>query len=96
MPQLRTDRLSLPAPSAADPILGSSPTVQFRSPGLSYNADVQNPKSLNAVLPADVDTSTGVDGSNVYTRAPQVAHRHDRQRRLTPAPLHDRGDFSVP
>ena len=25
------------------------------------------------MLPADVDTSTGVDGSNVYTRAPLVA-----------------------
>jgi hypothetical protein len=34
---------------------------------------VSNPKALNAVLPADVDGSTGVDGSNVYTRAPQVA-----------------------
>jgi len=34
---------------------------------------VSNPKTLNAVLPSDVDTSTGVDGSNVYTRAPQVA-----------------------
>jgi predicted extracellular nuclease len=70
----RTDRLSLPAPAANDPILGSAPTVRYRSAGLPYNADVQNPKSLNAVLPADVDRRTGVDGSNVYTRAPQVAH----------------------
>src|SRR5262249_21004451 len=37
-------------------------------------ADVQNPKALNAVMPSDVDKSTGVDGSDVYTRAPQVAH----------------------
>ena len=28
---------------------------------------------LNADLPADVDRSTGVDGSEVYTRPPQVA-----------------------
>ncbi|GII22951.1 hypothetical protein Pme01_25480 [Planosporangium mesophilum] len=70
----RTDRLSLPAPEAADPILGSSPTVRYRAAGLAYNADVQNPKALNAALPTDVDRSTGVDGSNVYTRAPQVAH----------------------
>jgi predicted extracellular nuclease len=70
----RTDRLSLPAPAPADPILGAAPTVQYRSAGLAYNADVQNPKSLNAVLPADVDRSTGIDGTNVYTRAPQVAH----------------------
>jgi uncharacterized protein len=70
----RTDRLRLAAPAADDPVLGSSPAVRYRAPGLPNNADVQNPKALNADLPADVDTSTGVDGSNVYTRAPQVAH----------------------
>jgi uncharacterized protein len=70
----RTDRLSLVAPSADDPVLGSAPAVEYRAPGLASNADVSNPKTLNAELPADVDTSTGVDGDNVYTRAPQVAH----------------------
>jgi uncharacterized protein len=45
----------------------------YRAPALAQNADVQNPKALNAELPSDVDTSTGVDGSDVYTRAPQVA-----------------------
>lgn len=66
----RPDRVSLtPAGSG---VLSSSPGVVYRSAGLPYNSDVQNPKSLNAVLPSDVDTSTGVDGSNVYTRAPQV------------------------
>ena len=50
-----------------------TPGVDYRARRLAYNADVQNPKSLNAVCPSDVDTSTGVDGSNVYTRAPQVA-----------------------
>ncbi len=70
----RTDRLSLVAPSADDPVLGSAPTVEYRAPGLPSNSDVSNPKTLNAELPADVDTSTGVDGDNVYTRAPQVAH----------------------
>jgi len=54
-------------------VLSADPGVVYRSPGLPYNSDVSNPKSLNAVLPSDVDTSTGVDGSNVYTRAPQVA-----------------------
>jgi hypothetical protein len=39
---------------------------------LSYNTDVQNPKALNADLPSDVDLSTGVDGTNVFTRPPQV------------------------
>jgi predicted extracellular nuclease len=70
----RTDRLKLAAPSPTDPILGATPTVTYRSAGLPGNADVQNPKALNAVLPSDVDRSTGVDGSNVFTRAPQVAH----------------------
>ncbi|MFI6271254.1 lamin tail domain-containing protein [Micromonospora zamorensis] len=68
----RTDRLSLAAATANDPLLGSEPTVQYRSAGLPANADVQNPKALNAVLPSDVDTSTGRDGSNVFTRAPQL------------------------
>ncbi|SCL20385.1 hypothetical protein GA0070616_1965 [Micromonospora nigra] len=68
----RTDRLSLAEASAADPVLGSSPTVRYRSAGLPGNADVQNPKALNASLPADVDTSTGLDGDNVFTRAPQL------------------------
>jgi uncharacterized protein len=68
----RTDRLELVTPAADDPVLGSAPAVDYRAPGLAYNTDVANPKALNADLPADVDTSTGVDGSDVYTRAPQV------------------------
>jgi uncharacterized protein len=69
----RTDRVRLAEARAGDPVLGSSPAVEYRAPGLAYNTDVQNPKVLNADLPADVDLSTGVDGSNVYTRPPQVA-----------------------
>jgi hypothetical protein len=68
----RTDRLSLAGAGATDPLLGSAPTVRYRSAGLASNADVQNPKALNAVLPADTDTSTGRDGDNVFTRAPQL------------------------
>src|SRR5262249_34979966 len=56
----RTDRVSLAA--AGTGVLSSSPGVSYRAPALAYNADVQNPKALNAELPADVDTSTGVDG----------------------------------
>ncbi|WP_319460342.1 lamin tail domain-containing protein [Micromonospora sp. RTP1Z1] len=68
----RTDRLTLAEATATDPLLGTAPAVDYRSAGLPANADVQNPKALNAVLPADVDRSTGVDGANVYTRAPQL------------------------
>jgi uncharacterized protein len=68
----RSDRVELLPADATHPVLGSSPTVSYRSAGLPYNAQVQNPKSLNAVLPPDVDLSTGSDGSNVFTRAPEV------------------------
>jgi predicted extracellular nuclease len=69
----RTDRVSLAEPTADDPVLGATPAVDYRAPGLDSNTDVSNPKVLNAELPADVDRSTGIDGSNVFTRAPQVA-----------------------
>ena len=69
----RTDRVELLPARTDDPVLGAQPQVEYRAPGLSYNADVSNPKALNAELPADVDRSTGVDGHAVYTRAPQVA-----------------------
>jgi hypothetical protein len=68
----RTDRVELLEIGDDHPVLGSDPQVEYRAPGLSYNGDVQNPKALNADLPADVDRSTGVDGSNVFTRDPQV------------------------
>ncbi|GAA0483839.1 hypothetical protein Ade02nite_94280 [Paractinoplanes deccanensis] len=61
----RTDRVSL---AAAQPALD----VIYRGAPLPSNAEVSNPKTFNAVLPADVDVSTGVDGTDVYTRAPQV------------------------
>jgi hypothetical protein len=68
----RTDRVELLPATEDHPALGSSPTVDYRGDALAYNTDVQNPKSLNADLPSDVDTSTGTDGPNVFTRAPQV------------------------
>ena len=70
----RTDRVSLLSASAGDPVLGSNPAVDYRGAPLPYDTDVSNPKALNAVLPEDVDRSTGVDGTNVFTRAVQVAH----------------------
>ena len=66
----RTDRVELLPATADHPVLGSSPDFTYRSGANAYNAQVQNPKSLNAPLPADV---TGpVDGNEVYTRDPQV------------------------
>ena len=68
----RTDRVELLPVDAGHPVFGSSPDVEYRSAALAYNSDVQNPKALNAVLPPDVDLSTGRDGNNVFTRAPEV------------------------
>ena len=68
----RTDRVELVSAAAGHPVLGSLPQVDYRGTALGYNADVENPKALNAVLPADVDRSTGTDGSNVFTRPVQV------------------------
>ena len=59
--------------TASDPVFGSSPQVVYDTAPLPYNTDVQNPKALNAVLPARANDGTGTDGTNVYTRAPQVA-----------------------
>jgi predicted extracellular nuclease len=70
----RSDRVQLLPVAGDDPVLGPSPGVSYRGAPLPYNGDVSNPKALNADLPDDVDLSTGVDGPNVYTRAPQVGH----------------------
>jgi uncharacterized protein len=69
----RVDSVELLPADADDPVLGDTPTVAYPG-GLTYNTDVSNPKALNADLPAGTDVSTGVDGSDVYTRAPQVGH----------------------
>ena len=69
----RTDRVELLPVTASDSVFGSSPQVVYDTTPLAYNADVQNPKALNAVLPARAIDGTGTDGTNVYTRAPQVA-----------------------
>ena len=55
----RTDRVELLPAIWDDPVLGSSPTVDYRGTPLSFNTDVQNPKALNADLPDDVDLIHG-------------------------------------
>ena len=68
----RTDRVELLQTAADDPVLGASPKVVYDGAAKEYNTDVQNPKVLNADLPDRVDLSTGFDGTDVFTRAPQV------------------------
>ncbi|MCC6176241.1 MAG: hypothetical protein IT305_13120 [Chloroflexi bacterium] len=69
----RLDRVELLPPDPSDPVLGSTPTVQYRGTATPANAQTQNPKALNAALPDDVDRSTGTDGADVFTRAAQIA-----------------------
>jgi hypothetical protein len=74
----RTDRVELLEADAGDPVLGSEPTVEYDGAPLAFNADVENPKALNAELPdrvADRCTSSGAtacDGLNVFSRGPSV------------------------
>jgi predicted extracellular nuclease len=70
----RTDHVELLPVTSADPVLNASTGIDYRGTALAYNGEASNPKAVNADLPGDVDTSTGTDGSNVYTRAPQVGH----------------------
>jgi hypothetical protein len=74
----RTDRVELlPAP-AGHPVLGSDPQLAYPGDPLPFNAEVSNPKALNAALPAEVAaTCTGAgptecDGLNVFSRPAQV------------------------
>jgi hypothetical protein len=75
----RTDRVELPAPDPAHPVLGSDPQLEYPGDPLSFTAEVSNPKALNAALPAEVAaTCTGsgpteCDGLNVFSRPAQVA-----------------------
>jgi predicted extracellular nuclease len=74
----RTDRVELLDAESDDPVLGSSPLVDYDGAPLPFNSDVQNPKALNAELPervASTCTSSGAtacDGLNVFSRGPSV------------------------
>ena len=72
----RADRVELLPVSAGDPVLGAVSGVVYARPStpLAYNADVQNPKALNTTLPTDLQQGSTLDGTNVFTRPPQVGH----------------------
>ena len=70
----RTDRVELLPIAASDPILNADTGVVYDADPLGYNEDVQNPKALNADLPADLQGGSTLDGVNVFTRPPQVGH----------------------
>ncbi|HEY5157125.1 MAG TPA: lamin tail domain-containing protein [Anaerolineales bacterium] len=64
----RTDRVEL-LPPAGDPILGSAPDIVYPGAGVAANADISNPKTLNAVLPVGV---SACETSWVFPRAPDI------------------------
>ncbi|WP_211253210.1 endonuclease/exonuclease/phosphatase family protein, partial [Glycomyces tenuis] len=74
----RAEDVELLDAEAADPVLGSDPAVDYGTEADEVNADVQNPKALNAALPEDVlgqCTDSGVfacNGSDVFSRPAQV------------------------
>ncbi len=70
----RSDKVELLPVDETHQLFGNAPMIDYRSPGLDYNADVQNPKAFNAEIPDDVDLSTGVDGDYVFTRSPQLGY----------------------
>jgi len=65
----RTNRVQLANP-VGDPILGGDPVLDYPGASVANNAQVSNPKTLNAVLPAGV---TACDTAWVFPRAPVVA-----------------------
>ena len=67
----RTDRVRLLDP-AKDPILGTNPSLDYTGQAAPYNADVSNPKALNALAPSGVEADDE-GGSFVHSRAPQLA-----------------------
>ncbi|WP_051393210.1 hypothetical protein [Glycomyces arizonensis] len=74
----RADDVELLDARRSDPVLGSDPEVDYGTEADEINADVQNPKALNASLPEDVleqCSGSGVfacNGSDVFSRPAQV------------------------
>jgi predicted extracellular nuclease len=67
----RPDRVSLAPATEADPVLGSTPKVVFRTELFADTREARNPKAFNAQF-TPVDSGDN-DPPQVYTRAAQVA-----------------------
>ncbi len=65
----RTDRVELVDPTG-DPILGTTPAIDYPGAGVPANSDISNPKTLNAVLPEGI---SACETSWVFPRAASVA-----------------------
>lgn len=69
----RTDRVELLPAQKDDPLLGATPHLPGFASGFAINAQVSNPKALNAPLPETNDRDLEAAGKGIFTRAPQVA-----------------------
>ena len=70
----RTDRVELLPVTASDPVFGSSPQVVYDTAAAGVQHGHPEPEGAERRPPrAGRSTRTGTDGTNVYTRAPQVA-----------------------
>lgn len=74
----RADSVELLEAAADDPVLGAEPEIEYGADADEINAEVQNPKALNAALPQEVlerCSGSGVfacNGSDVFSRPAQV------------------------
>jgi hypothetical protein len=66
----RTDRVQLLSP-VGDPLLGTMPAINYPGTPEGFNADISNPKTLNAALPVGV-SSSGCETKDVFPRAPDI------------------------
>ena len=67
----RTDRVQLVDP-AGNPLLGTTPAIDYPGASVTYDGDVVNPKTLNAVLPASFAAADACETAWVFPRAPDV------------------------
>ncbi|MCD0443333.1 hypothetical protein LO763_06795 [Glycomyces sp. A-F 0318] len=83
----RPDLAGLSKAEHRDPVLGDEPEVDYPTEADEINADVENPKALNAALPDAVVeqcTNSGVyacNGFDVFSRPSQVAKFYLKDKR---------------
>jgi len=68
----RADRVDRIRGKDTHRLLGKDPGITYRGAAHNGNRDVSNPKAFNAVLPDDVDASSGISTTNVFPRAALV------------------------
>lgn len=70
----RADRVEMPDPTQAHPVLGFDPQHTYPGDPVACNTDVSNPKALNAVMEPGAEGDDENTSSVVFSRAVQVGH----------------------